>query len=204
MRRAFAHRCRSLIKHPVYAKFFCPDCHKPDLDQFQRSVNYFLLYLLPQSFTVDNTLLVHRYREYQRLLHPDILQARGLDCQDYSKCISLAYTTLQLDVTRAQYLVRTMQLQLHGRALTPESTFQDAQFMEEMFDLRCELQAAREDCEALARVVRTSQREKAAYVQAVGRAFEEKDWKTAEELTVRLQFLQKLCEDAKEMGREAN
>lgn len=76
--------------------------------------------------------------------------------------------------------------------------------MEDMFDLRCELQASKNDCEALARVLKASLREKEVYVKAVERAFREEDWKTAEELTVRLQFLQKLCEDAKEMGRETD
>jgi DnaJ-domain-containing protein 1 len=76
--------------------------------------------------------------------------------------------------------------------------------MEDMFDLRCELQASKDDSEALARVVTASLREKEVYVKAVERAFKEEDWKTAEELTVRLQFLQKLCEDAKEMGRDTN
>lgn len=54
----------------------------------------------------------------------------------------------------------------------------------------------------VARIVKASLRKKEVHVKAEERAFKEEDWKTAEELTVRLQFLQKSCEVAEEMGRD--
>lgn len=98
----------------------------------------------------------------------------------------------------------TRQLKLNGRALSPEDTMQDERFMEEMFDLRCELQASKDRKEELEKVMKRSEAEKQAYVEAVEQAFEHHDYDKAADLTIRLQFLHKVCEDAKELDRVSN
>jgi DnaJ-domain-containing protein 1 len=202
MRRAFAHKCRSLIKHPLYAKFFCPDCYEATIEEFQRTVNYFSLYLMyephsPQKYEINKLLLTKKYKDYQMLLHPDILQARGIQNQEYSKLISLGYQTLFQDASRAMYMVASKQLKILGKELDFNQRIDDASFMERMFDLRCELHSDICSQATVAEILLKSQEEKANLAKEINDAFAINDTDAVNAGTLRLQFYDRLESDAK-------
>jgi molecular chaperone HscB len=93
------------------------------------SKNYFELFGLPVGYIVDGAELSERYRELQRIVHPDRYanasdQERRLSIQG-AALINEAYDTLKDPVARGSYL-----LGLHGVEMDAlnEST-QDMEFL---------------------------------------------------------------------------
>jgi len=110
---------------------------------FDLSKNHFELFGLPVSFIVDGAALGERYRDLQRLVHPDRYasgtgQEQRLSLQQTTR-INEAYETLKNPVARAQYL-----LSLHGIDMQAEKeTTRDIAFLTEQLQLREELEQAR-------------------------------------------------------------
>ncbi|MET0052175.1 MAG: Fe-S protein assembly co-chaperone HscB [Candidatus Thiodiazotropha sp.] len=105
------------------------------------SKNYFDLFGLPVGYIVDSTSLADRYRDLQRVVHPDRYanateQERRLSVQGAS-LINEAFETLKDPIARAAYL-----LSLHGVEMDSlnEST-QDMEFLMQQMELREELES---------------------------------------------------------------
>lgn len=110
---------------------------------FDLSKNHFELFGLPVGFIIDGAALAERYRDLQRVVHPDRYangteQEQRLSLQQTTR-INEAYETLKNPVTRAQYL-----LSLHGIDMEAEKeTTRDTAFLMEQLQLREELENAR-------------------------------------------------------------
>ena len=110
---------------------------------FDLAKNYFELFGLPVGFIIDGAELVGRYRELQRVVHPDRYanateQEQRLSLQQTTR-INEAFETLKNPVTRAQYL-----LSLHGIDMQAEKeTTRNTAFLMEQLQLREELENAR-------------------------------------------------------------
>ncbi len=110
---------------------------------FNLSKNYFELFGLPVDFIIDGAALAERYRDLQRVVHPDRYangteQEQRLSLQQATR-INEAYETLKNPVTRAQYL-----LSLHGIDMQAEKeTTRDTAFLMEQLQLREELEQVR-------------------------------------------------------------
>ena len=76
---------------------------------FDFSKNYFELFGLPVGFLVDGQELAVRYRELQKVVHPDRFAAAGEQSQRLSlqsaTLVNEAYATLKDPLKRAQYLL---------------------------------------------------------------------------------------------------
>jgi molecular chaperone HscB len=100
------------------------------------SKNYFELFGLPVSFSVELPVLRDRYRELQRTVHPDRYasgseQEQRLAMQG-STLINEAFETLKDPLSRAQYL-----LKLHQVDFDPDTeTTKDTAFLMEQLELR--------------------------------------------------------------------
>ncbi|MDJ0807817.1 MAG: co-chaperone HscB [Gammaproteobacteria bacterium] len=111
------------------------------------SKNYFELFGLPVDFIVDGDALAERYRELQRVIHPDRYanaseQERRLSMQGASR-INEAFETLKDPITRGSYL-----LTLHGIQMDAQKeTTQDMAFLMEQMELREELETIREQAD---------------------------------------------------------
>lgn len=116
------------------------------------SRNYFELFGLPVGFLVDLGALQERYRDLQRVLHPDRFagaseQERRLSMQGTAH-INQAYETLKDPLKRARYL-----LELHGVDMGPDhGTTRDANFLMEQLELREELAQLGDQADPLAAV----------------------------------------------------
>ena len=106
--------------------------------------NYFELFGLPVAYAVDRASLDQRYRELQRLVHPDRFasasdQERRIAMQQATR-INEGYRVLKDALTRARYL-----LELRGHRFDDErSTHQDTEFLMEQMELREALAEVRE------------------------------------------------------------
>jgi molecular chaperone HscB len=98
--------------------------------------NYFGLFDLPESYRIERPLLDERYRELQRMVHPDRFasasdQERRLSMQQAAD-INEAYNTLKDPLSRARYL-----LELRGRSFGDTNrTTKDVDFLMEQMELR--------------------------------------------------------------------
>ena len=113
------------------------------------SKNYFELFGLPVDFIVDSAQLAARYRELQRVVHPDRFakateQERRLSLQK-ATMVNEAFQVLRDPLARARYL-----LALHGIDMDADaSTTRDSGFLMEQIELREELEQARDQSDPL-------------------------------------------------------
>lgn len=103
-------------------------------------MRFFDLFELPVSFQLDSELLLERYREIQKKVHPD----HHANASDNEKLLSVqkasevndAYETLKKPLTRAEYMVSE-----HGFDVRHEQhTIRDGMFLMQQMELREELE----------------------------------------------------------------
>lgn len=102
---------------------------------FDFSKNHFELFGFPVSYVVDTSALAERYRELQKVVHPD----RYANASDQEKRLSLqhatlvneAFNTLKDPLLRAKYL-----LHLHGVDTDGNETTSDPAFLMQQMEMR--------------------------------------------------------------------
>lgn len=98
--------------------------------------DYFQLFGLEAKFDVDTELLKQRYREFQKLTHPDRFvngsESQRVTALRQAGYVNDAYQTLLSPIARAKYM-----LKLRGRDLANDtSTIADSAFLIEQMELR--------------------------------------------------------------------
>jgi molecular chaperone HscB len=119
---------------------------------FDFSKNYFELFGMPVGFLLDGGELSARYRELQKVVHPDRFAAAGQQSQRLSlqgaTLVNEAYATLKDPLKRAQYL-----LGLKGVDVSAgKHTLNDPAFLMQQMELRESLAAVRASTDPQARV----------------------------------------------------
>lgn len=172
------------------------------------SKNYFELFGLPVGYILDGHSLAERYRELQRVVHPDRFanasdQERRLSVQG-AALINEAYETLKDPVARASYL-----LTLHGVEMDAQNeSTQDMAFLMQQMELREALEEARNQADPYARVVGISQQVNQLITQLVGQMAVQFETPTAEQLEAareilrKMRFLQKLHSEAESVAAD--
>lgn len=129
------------------------------------SQNYFELFGLPVAYAIDRDVLDQRYRELQRLVHPDRFasasdQERRIAMQQATQ-INEGYRVLKDGLLRARYL-----LELRGHRFDDErSTHQDSAFLMEQMELREALSEVGEAADPPAALAEVQQRVDARLAQ---------------------------------------
>jgi molecular chaperone HscB len=166
------------------------------------SKNYFELFGLPIGYIVDTNALSERYRELQRIVHPDRFanatdQERRLSAQG-AALINEAYETLKDPVARGSYLLTLYGVEMDAQN---EST-QDMAFLMQQMELREELEGVRSQPDPYAEVLDISNRVSKQITSLVGQMavqFEtpnEDQLDAAREILRKMRFLQKLHHEA--------
>jgi molecular chaperone HscB len=172
------------------------------------SKNYFELFGLPVDFIVDSDSLAERYRELQRVIHPDRYanaseQERRLSMQGASR-INEALETLKDPITRASYLLTLHGIEMDAR----KETTQDMAFLMEQMDLREELAGIREQADPYAAVLDLAGRVNRQIKTLVGQMAVQFESATpdqleaAREILRKLRFLQKLRSEVEFVAAE--
>jgi molecular chaperone HscB len=167
--------------------------------------NYFDLFGLPVGFDVDPDRLTERYRDLQRIVHPDRYasgteQERRLSMQG-ATFLNEALETLQDPLLRAHYLLRLKGAEPDPRAGQPMAP----EFLMEQMELREELAELRHRPDPLAAAGAFIGRVRGRVdelVARLGRRFAAADLPAAAELVRELQFLRKLQAEAENLEAE--
>jgi len=182
--RRFSHNCKSLIKHPHYCKIFCPLCYEEGQEMLESGVNYFKLFLLPETYSIDKATLSQKYRAFQKILHPDKLRAHGFTNPNYSKFLYQAYKTLEDDVERGKYLMELMQESVG------ELEVKDVDFLEEQLEKRALLfEEGEEEAKEVLDEVKGAIQEITGKIE---KCFNKGDWASVKDLLGKLSFMRKL------------
>lgn len=169
------------------------------------SKSHFELFGLPAAYVIDSDALRERYRELQRVVHPDRFadrsdQERRLSMQAVTR-INEAYETLRDPMTRAVYL-----LELNGMARDGgQGTTRDAAFLMQQMELREELAATGDSEDPMAAVQAFMDRISRMIASSVGQMaldFETRDPARLEAVNdevMKMQFLRKLLAEAERL-----
>lgn len=172
------------------------------------SKNYFELFGLPMDYALDTSELAEIYRDLQRVVHPDRFasaseQERRISMQG-ATLINEAFQTLKDPMLRARYLLSLLGVELgDGR----EST-QDMEFLMEQMELREQLAEVKEQADPLAMVTDIISGIDDRIRALVGRlteqfaSAEDGHMEQALDTVLKLQFLQKLHQDAESLEAE--
>jgi molecular chaperone HscB len=173
------------------------------------SKSYFELFGIAPGFEIDADALAERYRELQRVVHPDRFanasdQERRLAVQGSSH-INEAFRTLRDPLSRAGYL-----LALHGgaEAGAADATTTDPAFLMEQMELRETLAEAREADDphrVVASVVRRLDAQREALLARLAGQLSDpgpEDLAAARDAVARLRFVEKLRTEAEDLEAE--
>lgn len=162
---------------------------------------HYALFELQPAFDLDLERLSARYRELARKVHPDRFADAGESEQrkaiEQSANLNEAYQTLKSPSRRARYL-----LKLQGREMPLEATVQDPAFLMQQMQWREELEDLQDEAD-LAGVAVFKARLKTAQ-QLLNDSFaaiwqDEAQREEAERLVRRMQFLDKLTQEVRQL-----
>jgi molecular chaperone HscB len=172
------------------------------------SKNYFDLFGLPISYIIDGNSLSERYRDLQRVIHPDRFanaseQERRMSVQS-AALINEAFEILKDPIARAGYL-----LSLHGVEMDSlnEST-QDMAFLMQQMELRDELEEVHGQAnpfQSISDLRGRINKQINSLVAQLAVCFEtptEEQLQAAREILQKMRFLQKLYTEAERVEAE--
>jgi molecular chaperone HscB len=110
---------------------------------FDFSSDYFSLFSLPASYTIDAGLLMDRYREMQQSVHPDRFanasEQERLKSLQMATHLNEALRVLKNPIDRARYLLELKGVQWDDE----QSTISDPEFLMQQMELRERLDEVR-------------------------------------------------------------
>lgn len=175
---------------------------------FDLSKNYFELFGLPVTYIVDKQALSERYRELQRVVHPDRFSNASAQEQRFSlqqaTQVNEAFDTLKDPLKRAQYL-----LGLHGIEMqADQETTRDTAFLMQQLEMREELEKARGSAdphavlEDLMQRITTMIKQQVAQIAVQFEMGTDDQLEAARESVRKMQFLNKLHSEAENLEAE--
>ena len=171
---------------------------RPDL-----SADYFVLFDQPRAFAIDEGALAARFRKLQGLTHPDRFAAASPVERRWSvqasSFVNDGFETLRRPLKRATYL-----LTLAGISVDEETdTAMDPGFLMQQMELRESLESVASSSDpqaALQRIESELAGARAAEADGFEAASRQSDWVAARHAVRRWQFLDKLGQEADDLG----
>ena len=169
---------------------------------FDLSSDYFHLFGIPVSFSIDTGALMQRYRELQQVVHPD----RFASSSEQERRLSLQYAThineglriLKDPLERARYL-----LQLKGVQWDDEqTTLSDPEFLMQQMELReslAEVSGQPDPLQAVADIITNVDaiiRDNTSVLESLLQSEQQADLEQAKQQVRKMQFLSKMKHEA--------
>lgn len=151
--------------------------------------NYFQLFDLPESFSIDTDKLQQQYRDLLQQYHPDTSDLAEQDAIKQSSQINIAYHALLSPDTRACYL-----LSLNDQDAQLTHSIGDLTFLAQALELREELDEADDEI-TLDNLKKDASQWIMALENEFTSEFEQTDWQEACETARKISFMVKLKAD---------
>lgn len=169
----------------------------PDLQQ-----NYFQLFKLPEQFALNGADLGERFRQMQSQSHPDRFASKSPHEQrvavQYSALVNQAYSILRKPLPRALYLLELAGMDKEQVAAQK----MDGGFLIEQMDLREKLESIHDlvDPDAfLEHLIIEIAADIKSHEQEFSSAFTDRDLNSAASACVKIQYLEKLLQEAEQI-----
>ena len=167
--------------------------------------NYFELFHLPVEFGVDKAALGEQYRRLQRDMHPDRYANASAQQQriavQYSALVNEAYATLNKPLSRALYLLELAGMSQEQISAEPV----DGGFLIEQMELREKLESISDLVDpdtVIDHLVAEIGRDIRAHQDEFAASYAAGDLDTAGSACVKMQYLEKLLQEAEEKESE--
>lgn len=158
--------------------------------------DYFTLLGLPITYAINLDLMRENYLNLQRMMHPDLFATKPsrekLYASQQTVVCNQAYETLKDPLQRGYYLLTLLG---YDSGVHEEQTLTDPELLLTVLMEREALETAT-DLEQIQQCLSTAQEKLLIYEEAIKRAFQEQDLKTALAFLRRYKYQQKFIEKA--------
>ncbi|XP_072164489.1 iron-sulfur cluster co-chaperone protein HscB-like [Diadema setosum] len=174
--------------------FFCQSCSM--IQPLDEDLNHFQILGVEEKFDVDIADLTSRFRNLQRVLHPDKFGKTSKMEQSFSalqsSAVNKAYKVLLKPLSRGMYL-----LELHGHSIEEGESSIDPAFLMEVMEVNEEL-ANTDDLAAVHRIGKDNSVRLDALLNELRRAFKHGNFPSARETLMRLKYYANIDDKVKE------
>ena len=164
---------------------FCSKCKA--LQEPPENLTYFDIMGVPKSYDVTVTEIHRKYKELQKLLHPDKFGNRTEKEQQFSENLSSlvnnAYSTLSHPLKRGLYM-----LKLNGVTIPDETDNVNAEFLMEIMEKNEEVEDAMTDTGKIKKLVQENEAVLKSLSMEIADAFRGNDVEKAETLLIRMKY----------------
>ncbi|XP_006571447.1 iron-sulfur cluster co-chaperone protein HscB, mitochondrial [Apis mellifera] len=164
---------------------FCSKCKV--LQKPPENLTYFDIIDIPKTYDVNITEIQKKYKELQKLLHPDKFSNKSDKEKQFSEILSSlvnkAYSTLLHPLKRGLYM-----LELNGITISEGTDNVNAEFLMEIMEKNEEIEDAANNEEKIKKLIQENETILNSLIMNVAAAFEQKDIKKAESLLIQMKY----------------
>ncbi|XP_078429746.1 DNAJ heat shock N-terminal domain-containing protein [Wolffia australiana] len=157
------------------------------------SLDFFQIFSLEREYDVRVGELERKYKDWQKMLHPDLVHTKSerekCYAADQSARVITAFSTLCKPLSRAIYM-----LQLEGLQVEDEGTITDPDLLSEVMEIREAVEEA-EDSQTLNQIKSTSEEKMELWSTFFGGAFKNRQFKDAAMAIQRMTYYQRAVEE---------
>ncbi|XP_076667986.1 iron-sulfur cluster co-chaperone protein HscB-like protein, mitochondrial isoform X2 [Andrena cerasifolii] len=178
---------------------FCSKCKA--LQEPPENLTYFDIMGIPKSYDVTLTEIQRKYKELQKLLHPDKFGNKTEKEQQFSEKFSSlankAYSTLSHPLKRGLYM-----LKLNGVTIPDETDNVNAEFLMEIMEKNEEVEDAMTDTGKIKKLVQENEAVLKNLSMEIADAFRGNDIKKAETLLIRMKYFDSISTRLKKLKHD--
>ncbi|XP_016920834.1 iron-sulfur cluster co-chaperone protein HscB [Apis cerana] len=164
---------------------FCSKCKV--LQKPPENLTYFDIIDIPKTYDVNVTEIQKKYKELQKLLHPDKFSNKSEKEKQFSEILSSlvnkAYSTLLHPLKRGLYM-----LELNGITISEGTDNVNAEFLMEIMEKNEEIEDAANNEEKIKKLIQENETILNNLIMNVAVAFEQEDIKKAESLLIQMKY----------------
>lgn len=178
---------------------FCSKCKV--LQEPPENLTYFDIMSIPNSYDISPVEIKKKYKDLQKLLHPDKFSTKSEKEKELSATLSSlvnkAYTILLHPLKRGLYM-----LMLNGVTISEETENVNAEFLMEIMEKNEEIEDAGNDKEKIKELTQQNTALLNSLTKEVADAFRQKDIKKAESLLIKMKYYDSINIRLKKMKRD--
>ncbi|XP_032662768.1 iron-sulfur cluster co-chaperone protein HscB isoform X2 [Odontomachus brunneus] len=181
------------------SELFCSKCKV--LLEMPQNLNYFDIMGIKKDYNVVNEEIHKKYRELQKMLHPDKFGNKSEKekqvSENLSSLVNKAYSTLAHPLKRGLYM-----LQLKGVSIPEETTSLNPEFLMEIMERNEEIESAAGDKDKILKLAMKSKEELDTLSRQVAEAFYKKDIETATKILIKMKYYDSISKRLKKLKHD--